>query len=158
MVNYGCLSLTWCDSSLEGNYGCLNLTWCAPSNEPRCHDQLKVLISYLSFCLTLWVITYHIVYGIQCHVRNSVTYPISRHMLGYTNDKQFHHKCHLLTLDMSMFNNIMRCMLVLHYDLHVPPIIMNIENVACSPLSYKHLSFWTILRCTLPTPSSNIQV
>ena len=28
----------------------------------------------------------------------SVTYPILRHMLGYTDDWLFHHKCHLMTL------------------------------------------------------------
>ena len=29
---------------------------------------------------------------------NSVTYPILRRMLGYTNDQHLHHKCHLMTL------------------------------------------------------------
>ena len=31
-------------------------------------------------------------------MRNSVTYPILRRMLGYTNDQQLHHQCHLTTL------------------------------------------------------------
>ena len=31
------------------------------------------------------------VYDIQCHMRDSVTYPILRCMLGYTNDQQLHH-------------------------------------------------------------------
>ena len=43
-----------------------------------------------------------------------VTYPILRRKLGYTNDQQLHHRCHLMTLGvqvrflqyvyMSMFN------------------------------------------------------
>ena len=28
----------------------------------------------------------------------SVTYPILRHMLGYTNDQQLHHCCYFMTL------------------------------------------------------------
>jgi hypothetical protein len=56
----------------------------------------------------------------------SVTYPILRRMLGYTNDQQLHHQCHLTTLGiqvrllnvlgMSTFNNVMRCMPILHND------------------------------------------
>jgi hypothetical protein len=34
----------------------------------------------------------------QCHMCNSVTYPILRHMLGYSVDQQLHHECHLMTL------------------------------------------------------------
>jgi hypothetical protein len=42
-------------------------------------------------------LTYN-VYGIQCHMPDSVTYPILRCMLCYTNDQQLHHKFHLMTL------------------------------------------------------------
>jgi hypothetical protein len=31
-------------------------------------------------------------------MESSVTCPILRHILGYTNDQQLHHKCHLMTL------------------------------------------------------------
>ena len=30
------------------------------------------------------------IYGIWCHMQNSATYPILRHMVGYTNDQQLH--------------------------------------------------------------------
>ena len=33
-----------------------------------------------------------IVYGSLCHMHNSVTYPNLRHMLGYVDDYQLHHK------------------------------------------------------------------
>lgn len=35
----------------------------------------------------------YIVYGVQYHMRNSVSYPNLRHMLGFTNDQQTHHQC-----------------------------------------------------------------
>ena len=31
-------------------------------------------------------------------MRKSVTYLILRRMLGYTNDQQLHHQCHLMTI------------------------------------------------------------
>ena len=31
------------------------------------------------------------IHGILCHVHNSATYPILRHMLGYTHNQQLHH-------------------------------------------------------------------
>ena len=39
----------------------------------------------------------------QCHMCNNVTYPILRHMLGYTDDQQLHHYCHLTTLASTVF-------------------------------------------------------
>ena len=33
---------------------------------------------------------------------NSITYPILRHLLGYTHDQQFQHYCHLVTLGIQM--------------------------------------------------------
>ena len=61
-------------------------------------------------------------------MRYSVTYPILRHMLGYTNDQQLHHCCHLMTLGVhvryqylgiSIFNNVMRCKPMLYNGLQV---------------------------------------
>ena len=49
-------------------------------------------------------------------------------MLGYIDDEQLHHKCHLMTLNVqvrlqiigvSMVNSVMRCMLMLHNGLQV---------------------------------------
>ena len=31
-------------------------------------------------------------------MRNSVTYPILRRILGYIDDSDFHHKCHFMAL------------------------------------------------------------
>ena len=41
-------------------------------------------------------------YGIWCHVCNSVTDPILRHILCYTNDQQLHHQCHLMILSIQV--------------------------------------------------------
>ena len=49
------------------------------------HGEIDVRMVY-----TLWYL---------CHIRNSVTYPILRHILGYTNDQQHQHMGQLLTLD-----------------------------------------------------------
>jgi hypothetical protein len=32
----------------------------------------------------------------------SVTYPILRHIVGYINDQQLQHECHLMTLDVQV--------------------------------------------------------
>jgi hypothetical protein len=61
---------------------------------------------------------------------NSDTYSILRQMLGYIDDQQLHHECHLISvtwnsselidiLSMSMFNGVMRCMPILHNGLQV---------------------------------------
>ena len=61
-------------------------------------------------------------------MRNSVADPILRHMLGYTNDQQTSplvsprdtwHSSALTSIDMSMFNSVMRCMPMLHNGLQV---------------------------------------
>ena len=54
---------------------------------------------------------------------DSVTYPILRRMLGYTNDQQHYHYRHLMTLGSHvhlliskhthMYNNVLRCMAML---------------------------------------------
>ena len=46
--------------------------------------------------------------SIYCHMRNCVTYPILRCMLGYANDQQLCFKCHLVTLGvLSALTNIL---------------------------------------------------
>lgn len=45
---------------------------------------------------------YYIIYGIECHVHNCITYPTWRHMLGYIDDHQLHHQYHLMTLGVHM--------------------------------------------------------
>ena len=37
-----------------------------------------------------WDCLVYAICGHYCHMRNNVTYPILRHMLGYTNDQQCH--------------------------------------------------------------------
>jgi hypothetical protein len=35
-------------------------------------------------------------------MNNSVTYPILRRMLSYTNDQQLHHQCHLIGIQVHL--------------------------------------------------------
>ena len=51
------------------------------------------------------------VLNVTCAV---VTYPILRHMTGYTNDQQLHHNCHLMTLDIQV-----RLLMEVHLTLRV---------------------------------------
>ena len=59
---------------------------------------------------------------------NSLTYPILRRILGYINDQQISslvsphntwHSSALTNIGMSMFNNVMRCMPMVHNGLYV---------------------------------------
>ena len=69
-----------------------------------------------------------IVYGIYCHMRNSVIYPILRHMLGYTDHQQISPlvlPCDtwcssvLTNISMSMLDSFVRCISMLHNGLQV---------------------------------------
>ena len=37
-------------------------------------------------------------YGIHCHMPNSVTYPTLHCLIGYINNQELHYQCHLMTL------------------------------------------------------------
>lgn len=50
-------------------------------------------VGYTQSCLKCYTVL-----GIQHHIRKSVTYPISRCILYYTNDQQLQHNCPLMTL------------------------------------------------------------
>ena len=61
-------------------------------------------------------------------MHNSVAYLILRHMLGYTNDQQTSslvaphdtwHPSIITNIATSLFNNVTRCMLMLHNGLQV---------------------------------------
>ena len=41
---------------------------------------------------------HHNVYGICCHMWNNVTNHVLKCTLGYIDDEQLHHKCHLMIL------------------------------------------------------------
>ena len=43
-------------------------------------------------------------------MRNSVTYPILKYMLRYTNDQQLHHYCHLMAFGVQV------CLLILCHE------------------------------------------
>ena len=67
-------------------------------------------------------------------MRKSVTYSILKCTLGYINDQQLHHMCHLITLGIqvrllilvtSMFKSVIRCMSMLHNGPQVAKVYTN---------------------------------
>ena len=75
------------------------------------------------------------IYGIYWHMCNRVTYPILRHMLSYTNNRQLHHHSYLMALGVQLhwfeylgtniIRNVMRCMPMLHNGLQVERLYKN---------------------------------
>ena len=45
-------------------------------------------IQYTPYFMPLRKLSYYTVYSMKCHMRNSVTYPILRRVVGYTYDQQ----------------------------------------------------------------------
>ena len=102
------------------------------------------------------------------HVRNNVTYPILRCMLGYTNCQQLYHQCHLMTLGSSgvltnilawvcsiMLRGVCLCYIMVHkltkyhlmcLELNPPffPLIKGAYNFLYAPTSCEIQSTWSM--------------
>lgn len=53
--------------------------------------EIKLILHEPIFVECDMMLWYYTVYGIYCHMHNSVTYSVLRHMLGYINDQQLRH-------------------------------------------------------------------
>ena len=110
---------------------------------------LHILKNPLRMCSS-FVICHFMVF--TCHMRNSVTYPILRCMLGilimnnFTTSVtwwQFTLKCSCQYLGVSMFNSIMRCIPMLHNGQQVNYIVHNWHMaLACSRFSSSCIVKW----------------
>ena len=67
--------------------------WHLSSSAIQCEEptlKMRVLhvlhASKLSRTLHAWSLRHYTIYGLYCHMRNSVTYPILRRMLGCIDD------------------------------------------------------------------------
>ena len=62
-------------------------------------------------------------------MRNSVTYPILRHMLGYIDDLRIHHKCDLMILGIQV-------RLLISWHEYVQYTVYDIWCHECSSITY----------------------
>ena len=58
-------------------------------------------------------------------MRISVTYPILMHMLGYIDDQQLHHNCHLMTLGIQV------CLLILISHMTAQRVYVVVLTIPC---------------------------
>ena len=107
------------------------LVFCCQMLKENILEAMKTyFLKYVKHSTYSLLCTHHqyTVYGIWCHMHNTVTYPILRRVLGYTNDQQLralvsphdtYVQVRLLVSGMIVFNSVMRCMPMLHSGLQV---------------------------------------